>query len=304
MKWWLSSGDKPEGPFHAEHVAEWLKSGQISPDTTACREGGQEWKRLSEVDEFAQLVPPPPPRSEGPPPPPPNAPPKATPAAINGSTGGVRAKFGLLTAAIVLSACSIGLELISIEDTGEEFTPLSLLYLCVAIAAVITWAIFHFHLWGLLPSQYADTTPGKAVGFLFIPFFNCYWVFRSLVGVNNGLNRIADTHQLSGTRANLGLAIANGVFFVVGWFFLLAGSWLPSFEGLDKPYAFYSPYAQQAAYEEVAEAHVAYNAFLFLLCSAPGFVLWLLMVLNQKRMVEHLLRKGAPVNTASGLIDR
>ena len=30
MQWWLSSGDMPEGPFPAEHVTEWLKSGQMA----------------------------------------------------------------------------------------------------------------------------------------------------------------------------------------------------------------------------------------------------------------------------------
>ena len=304
MDWWRASGEKPEGPFPAEHVTEWLKSGLIAPDTMACPEGGQEWKRLEEINEFAQLVPPSPPRSEGPPPPPPGAPPQAAPAIMSGLAGNSRAKFGILTAAIVRSGCALAWELITIDDPVVEFTLLDLLGFCIAVVAIITWAMFHYHLWGLLPSQYADTTPGKAVGFLFIPFYNCYWVFRSFVGVNRGLNRLADAHQLSGSRANLGLAVANGVFFVVAWFFFLAGLWLPSFEGLDNPYAFYSPYAQQAAYEAAAEAHVAYNAFLFLLCSAPSFVLWLLMVLNQKRMVEHLLKSGAPLNTASGLIDR
>ncbi len=125
MKWWLSSGDKPEGPFPAEHVTEWLRSGQISPDTTACPEGGQEWKRLDEIDEFARLVPPPPPRSEGPPPP--GAPPQAAPAAMSGSPGSVRAKFGLLTTAIAPSGCAVGVDLLLIGDTSEESTAFHLL---------------------------------------------------------------------------------------------------------------------------------------------------------------------------------
>jgi hypothetical protein len=41
-----------------------------------------------------------------------------------------------------------------------------------------------------------------------------------------------------------------------------------------------------------------------MLCSAPAFVLWLLMVLDQRKMVEHLVRNGVPLNTASGLIER
>ncbi len=49
---------------------------------------------------------------------------------------------------------------------------------------------------------------------------------------------------------------------------------------------------------------MGFNVVVFLLCSAPDFALWLLMVLNQKRMVEYLLQSETPVNTASGLVDR
>jgi len=58
------------------------------------------------------------------------------------------------------------------------------------------------------------------------------------------------------------------------------------------------------AYDDVVAEHAPFDVLSLPLAPIPGFVLWLLMVLNQKRMVEHLLGKGAEVNTASDLIDR
>jgi len=302
MNWWLSSGDKPEGPFPAEHVTEWLKSGQISPDTMACPEGGRDWRRLDAIDEFARLVPPPSPRGEGPPPPPPSAPPQAAPA-TSGTTGGVRAKFGILTAAIVLSACCLALDLLSIGEVGDAPCVLYLLALCVLSAAAATWAFFHYHLWSLLPAQFAETTPGKAVGYMFVPLFNCYWVFRSYVAASRGLNRLADAHQIAPPRANLNLATAAAVFFVIGFGWMLVSLGLPTVDSIGQEYSTYD-YDELAAYEQIVGQRVIFDSVGFLVCGAPSFVLWLLMVLDQKRMVKHLLKNGAEVNTASGLIDQ
>ncbi len=286
MKWWLSSGDKPEGPFPAEHVAEWLRSGQISPDTTACPEGGQEWKRLDEIDEFARLVPPPPPRSEGPPPPPPGAPSQAAPAALSGSPGSVRAKFGLLMAAIVLSAAALFLEFMSVLLIDAPLV--DLLMFGAGVASLATWLVFHYQLWALIPAEHAETTPGRAVGFLFIPFYNFYWVFQSCVGVARSLNRLAESRGFDMRKASTGFATAYSVCMVALFSVGLA----------------VGAYSEMAAEVGDLEGAAELEVCSFVVFSVPIFVFWLLMVLDQRRMVEHLLRKGAPVNTASGLIER
>lgn len=180
---------------------------------------------------------------------------------------------------------------------------LHVLVLGVSAAGLITWAIFHYHLWRLLPTQFAETTPGKAVGFLFIPFFNFYWVFRSFLGVNRGLNRLAEVHNLPQPRANVGLATAAAVFFVVSGAFGLVGLSRPGVEDIESNYIIQDEYDLAYAYDDIVEQTKAFDILTFLLSSIPGYVLWLLMVLNQKRMVEHLLKTSAPVNTASGLLD-
>lgn len=52
------------------------------------------------------------------------------------------------------------------------------LAVCVlGLLAFIYKCILLYRLWSLVPPEEAATTPGKAVGFQFIPFFNLYWNF-------------------------------------------------------------------------------------------------------------------------------
>lgn len=46
--------------------------------------------------------------------------------------------------------------------------------------------------WSSVQDGAAQTTPGKAVGYCFIPFFNFYWNFIAHVGLMKEFNRLAD----------------------------------------------------------------------------------------------------------------
>jgi hypothetical protein len=56
------------------------------------------------------------------------------------------------------------------------------------IVGTIFWCMLFYQSWKLIPTSIARTTPGKAVGFLFIPFFNFYWVFVSFLGLSKDMN--------------------------------------------------------------------------------------------------------------------
>lgn len=295
MKWFLAKeGGSAEGPFPAQNIEEWLKTGQITPDTMACPVGGQQWTKLHDIDDFAALLPTPPP------PPPPAAPSRSTGSDAN--IGNVRPNFGILTAAIVCSAACLLIEMFTIGDAGDGPPAVYVLGLLTAAAAITTWAVFHYQLWKFLPDHVSETTPGKAVGFLFIPFFNCYWVFQSYLGVNRGLNKLADASELPQPRVNMGIAIAACVFFVVECAFVLLSFSLPGVDDIPNQYVIRDQVDLTNAYNEVVSQHAGFELLSFLLSSIPGFVLWLLMVLSQKRMVERLLANNASVNLSSGLV--
>lgn len=62
------------------------------------------------------------------------------------------------------------------------------------IVAYILGLIALFRAWKLLQPGQPRTTPGKAVGFLFIPFFNLYWIFVAFYGWAQDWNRIRADH--------------------------------------------------------------------------------------------------------------
>ena len=68
----------------------------------------------------------------------------------------------------------------------------------------------------LQPGGLARSTPGKAVGFLFIPFFNYYWIFMAFNGLAKDWNRTVATYSDLRSAPKL----SEGVFltFCIGCF--------------------------------------------------------------------------------------
>ena len=101
--------------------------------------------------------------------------------------------------------------------------------------------ILHYKCWKALPvpfnnvSAMGPVTPGKAVGFLFIPFFNFYWLFPSYAGLGKGWNdwavatgKVAPTHpQLPPRTPMPALGMALAVLSLLNLFL----AWVP-FVGL------------------------------------------------------------------------
>jgi hypothetical protein len=83
--------------------------------------------------------------------------------------------------------------------------------------AYIAWGILHYQCWKALPERYRTTTPGLAVGLLFIPFFNFYWAFITFVRLADGFNSWRDNLPELPVRDVRGLAIAKAVLFVSFW---------------------------------------------------------------------------------------
>ncbi len=76
--------------------------------------------------------------------------------------------------------------------------------MCVAIS----FAVLLFKLWQQVQDGKARTTPGKALGYLFIPFFNLYWIFVVTKGLAEELNRCASQQNLHIKPASTGLMLA------------------------------------------------------------------------------------------------
>ena len=102
----------------------------------------------------------------------------------------------------------------------------------IGIAVLIAGMIFAFmllyQLWQLIPEDIARTTPGKAVGFCFIPFFNLYWVFVAYKGLGADMNQTLQQRGIPYTvNGGLGLtfciltACSLSIFYL--WPIILIG---------------------------------------------------------------------------------
>lgn len=68
----------------------------------------------------------------------------------------------------------------------------------------VLWLMFLYRAWKIIEPGSARTTPGQAVGMLFIPFYNLYWIFQAYHGWSQDYNRSAARGR-SGIHAKEGL---------------------------------------------------------------------------------------------------
>jgi type II secretory pathway pseudopilin PulG len=86
-------------------------------------------------------------------------------------------------------------------------------YSCILFAYVYS-LIALYRTWAVMQYFNSRTTPGKAVGFLFIPFFNIYWIFVSIRGLAKDINEISDRAGLK-KHVSTGLSTASCILSLI-----------------------------------------------------------------------------------------
>jgi len=98
--------------------------------------------------------------------------------------------------------------------------PLS--FIIIGIPMVIAGAVLGFILlyrwWESIQDGSPRTTPGKAVGYLFIPFFNFYWIYVAYVGLVKDINVYCRERAIP-AKVDEGMALA--------YFILLLTTFIP-----------------------------------------------------------------------------
>jgi hypothetical protein len=98
-------------------------------------------------------------------------------------------------------------------DAGMAFILLG--YIPILFAAVVMLVLV-YKMWAAIQDGQVRATPGKAVGFLFIPFFNFYWVFQVFPGFADDYNAYAGRHSLKVPRLERGLFLAYCILTLCG----------------------------------------------------------------------------------------
>jgi len=85
----------------------------------------------------------------------------------------------------------------SSETSSDPWTTLAVLG-CGGLAVLAAWILAFVCLhraWRTIQDGFARTTPGRAVGLMFIPLFNYYWVFQGFWGFAKDYNAFLTRHK-------------------------------------------------------------------------------------------------------------
>lgn len=92
----------------------------------------------------------------------------------------------------------------------------AILGLCGAVVlwflAVLSYLMLWYRAWDIVQDGHARMTPSAAIGWLFVPVFNVYWIFRASVGLVRDLDAYAARHRLHAPPAPFFSAIAVSVY--------------------------------------------------------------------------------------------
>lgn len=192
--YYLDASRTPVGPLGREGLDRLLREGEITPATLASRKGDPTWVPVSKLAGRSIAAKPTP--SAVPTPTSATAsaevavapmqniqrvaeqPPSPSSSAINWRPA--------LVLACAVTAVGIVISLVGLVDE-EASEALSLWALPFNVLGVVVVCMLHHQCWKALPDRLRATTPGKAVGYLFIPLYNFYWAFVSWPKLAEGL---------------------------------------------------------------------------------------------------------------------
>lgn len=185
--WYYELNQKPFGPVSHETIIEELKAGRVTRMTLVWREGWPQWKHLGET-ELAGTTPPPVA-------PPPVSMPVQKTSKVSPST--LSKLFWWWFPLILFALPYQFLIVFAFKDfTSPNLTlyGVAFLFWIPLCAASVLHYILIYKLWQVVQDGYASTTPGRAVGFMFIPYFNYYWFLPAYYGLAKDLNAYIDRH--------------------------------------------------------------------------------------------------------------
>jgi hypothetical protein len=209
--WYYNLNNQPTGPVDDATIKTLIQSGTVTPTTLVWQEGMANWQTMG-TTALAVIAPAPAPApapQAAPMYPPPGgypAAPMAYPAAPMGYAPAPTPGYygGMVKPAAMQMKemndlfmwfwiCLVG----SIVTFGVS-----------AIASMVIFYIIIYRCWGLIQDGYARTTPGKAIGFTFIPFYNFYWIFQAFAGLSKDMNMFIARRNLPIQRNNEGMSTA------------------------------------------------------------------------------------------------
>jgi hypothetical protein len=93
-------------------------------------------------------------------------------------------------------------------DASQALRLIEIGLIPILYAAVVNMGMW-YKIWTTIQDGSARTTPGKAIGLLFIPLFNYYWQFQVWWGFSKDYNAYVARHNVLNDKLPEGLFLTN-----------------------------------------------------------------------------------------------
>ena len=97
------------------------------------------------------------------------------------------------------------------------FFGMFMLAMLCAMLPSIAFLVLLYKAWSAINDGQARTTPGAAVGFMFIPLFNIYWMFMAIYGWAQDYNKYIARHNIRVNPVGEGMFLALPICHLVFW---------------------------------------------------------------------------------------
>lgn len=116
---------------------------------------------------------------------------------------------------LVSVAGGLGLSILFSMSPDRRDSDLPALRWVAFLCAAIVMMVLLYRLWKGIQDSHARTSPGQAIGLLFIPVFNVYWLFQVFWGFSRDYNRFVDRHAPGASKLPEGLFLASNITYTV-----------------------------------------------------------------------------------------
>ncbi len=259
--YYTDSNGQQAGPVNLAQLRALIQQSAVTDQSMVWTEGMDDWKQVSEVDGLATTpspsIPQPSPLAQ-----PatvqaaptsattnPYAPPQTeVTAPITDDDYFIpdvkRTNYGLMVSTMIIGFVLLVVGVVQMESStsssygypsgaysssSSSVSTSSIILMLVGFAVLafggILSLIYLHRAWRVIQPGGATTTPGKAVGLLFVPLFNLYWYFIAYWKWSQDWNRIVSSHRklAAAPRAGEGLFLAYAILNAVGVVVSLAG---------------------------------------------------------------------------------
>ena len=153
---------------------------------------------------------------------------------------------GYVLGSILIGVWPIGVGPIAMEVAyWLESSPALGIGIALLIYAVVMIFVLLYKAWKVIQDGHARTSPGKAVGFLFIPFFQLYWFFQAYWGFARDYNAYVQRHyavsesRTSIPKVSTGLFLAYCILYLVSVLLSLISGMIQTYHELHPFFGYY-----------------------------------------------------------------